>query len=72
MFEFTSNALWCYPNVKLEIRNLSLITSTAPIFLQFNYFRKKWRKMSLSIFLVLPNICLVEYDETIKISMKIF
>ena len=30
------NPLWCYPNVKLEI---SLITSTAPIFLQFNYFR---------------------------------
>ena len=29
MFEFTSNALWCYPNVKLEIRNLSLITFTA-------------------------------------------
>ena len=34
------NLLWCYPNVKLEIRNLSLITSTAPIFLQFNYFRQ--------------------------------
>ena len=30
------NALCCYPNVKLEIRNLSLITFTAPIFLQFN------------------------------------
>ena len=33
-------ALWCYPNVKLEIRNLSLITSTAPIVLQINYFRE--------------------------------
>ena len=33
-------ALWCYPYVKLEIKNLSLITSTAPIFLQFNYFRE--------------------------------
>ena len=39
-FFWQYNPLWCYPNVKLEIRNLSLITSTAPIFLQFNYFRQ--------------------------------
>ena len=33
-------ALCCYTNVKWEIKNLSLITSIAPIFLQFNYFRQ--------------------------------
>ena len=35
-----TNALCCYPHVKLEIGNLSQITTTAPIFLQFNYFRE--------------------------------
>ena len=33
-------ALCCYPNRNSAIRNLSLNTSTAPIFLQFNYFRE--------------------------------
>ena len=74
MFEFTSNALWCYPNVKLEIRNLSLITSTAPIFLQFNYFRQNLEEnvTFTFFFLVLPQISLVKYYETIKILMQIF
>ena len=31
-----------YPHVKWEIENLSQITTTAPIFLQFNYFRQKY------------------------------
>ena len=31
--------LCCYPNVNGSVRNLSVNTSTAPIFLQFNYFR---------------------------------
>ena len=35
-----SNALCCYPNVNGAIRNLSLNTPTATIFLQFNYFRE--------------------------------
>ena len=35
-----SSALCCYPNVNGSVRNLSLNTSTAPIFLQFNYFRE--------------------------------
>jgi len=34
------NALCCYPNVNGAIRNLSLNTPTATIFLQFNYFRE--------------------------------
>ena len=48
-----NNALCCYPNVKLSVRNLSLNTSTAPVFLQFNYglefghfftyFRTNWQ-----------------------------
>ena len=33
-------ALCCYLNVNGAIRNLGLLTSTAPIFLQFNDFRK--------------------------------
>ena len=37
--EKDSNALCCYPNVNGAIRNLSLNTPTATIFLQFNYFR---------------------------------
>ena len=32
--------LCCYPNVSSAIRNLSLNTPTATIFLQFNYFRE--------------------------------
>ena len=32
-------ALCCYPNINGAIRNLSLNTPTATIFLQFNYFR---------------------------------
>ena len=34
------NALCCYLNVNGAIRNLSLNTPTATIFLQFNYFRE--------------------------------
>ena len=41
-----TNALCCYPNVNGAIRNLSLNTSTASIFLQFNYFRENiWVKI---------------------------
>ena len=36
----SSNALCCYPNINSAIRNLGLNTPTAPIFLQFNYFRE--------------------------------
>ena len=32
-----NNALSCYPNVKLSVKNLSLNISTAPIVLQSNY-----------------------------------
>ena len=42
------NALCCYLNVNGAIRNLSLNTSTAPIFLQFNDFRKNiWVRMNV-------------------------
>ena len=37
---FNHNALCCYPNINSAIRNLGLNTPTAPIFLQFNYFRE--------------------------------
>ena len=37
---YDHNALCCYPNINSAIRNLGLNTPTAPIFLQFNYFRE--------------------------------
>ena len=37
---FANTALCCYPNINSAIRNLGLNTPTAPIFLQFNYFRE--------------------------------
>ena len=40
-------ALWGYPHVKWEIELLSQITTTAPIFLQFNYFRQKYLNMKM-------------------------
>ena len=43
---FLTSALWRYPHVKWEIENLSQITTTAPIFLQFNYFRQKYLEIA--------------------------
>ena len=40
------NALWGYPHVKWEIENLCQITTTAPIFLKFNYFRQKYLEIA--------------------------
>jgi len=63
-----------YPHVKVSIRDLGQFSTTASIFQQYNYFRKIWRKMSLSLstFLVLPQISLVKYYETIEILLQIF
>ena len=45
-----SSALCCYPHVKLEIGNLSQITTTAPIFQQSHYFRQNiWRLLAAQI-----------------------
>ena len=49
-------ALWGYPHVKWEIENLSQITTTAPIFLQFNYFRQKYLEIANRAVLLLNNI----------------
>ena len=64
-------ALWAKLLRKWEIGK---ITSWTLIFWKLYYFRWIWRKMSLSlsIFLVLPQISLVKYYETIKILMQIF
>ena len=40
LFDLRINALCCYPNVNGSVRNSSMNTSTAPIFLQFNCFRE--------------------------------
>ena len=49
-------ALWGYLHVKWEIENLSQITSTAPIFLQFNYFRQKYLEIASCAVSLLNNI----------------
>ena len=54
--EIFSNALWGYPHVKWEIENLSQITTTAPIFLQFNYFRQKYLEIASCAVSLLNNI----------------
>ena len=41
-----SSALCSYPHVKVEIRDSSQISTTAPIFLQFNYFRQKYLEIA--------------------------
>ena len=40
------NALCSYPHVKVEIRDSSQISTTAPIFLLFNYFRQKYLEIA--------------------------
>ena len=49
-------ALWGYPHVKWEIENLSQITTTVPIFLQFNYFRQKYLEIASCAVSLLNNI----------------
>ena len=51
-----TNAPWGYPLVKWEIENLSQITTTAPIFLQFNYFRQKYLEIASCTVSLLNNI----------------
>ena len=53
-------ALWCYPHVKWEIENLSQITTTVPIFLQFNYFRQKYLEIASCAVSLLNNISLLQ------------
>ena len=40
------NALCSYPHWKMEIRDSSQIPTTAPIFLQCNYFRQKYLEIA--------------------------
>ena len=45
---YATISLCCYPNVNGSVRNLSQNTSTAPIFLLFNYFRENiWVKIQV-------------------------
>ena len=43
------NALCGYPLVKTGIRDSNQISTTAPMFLQFNYFRQNLEEKSLSL-----------------------
>ena len=45
---------------------------SSPIFQQYNYFRQNLEENVTFFFLVLPQISLVKYYETIKILMQIF
>ena len=69
-----SNALCGYPHVKVSIRDLSQISTAAPIFQLYIYFRQNLEEnvTFTFFFLVLPQISLVKYYETIKILMQIF
>ena len=51
-----SNALCCYPHVKLEIGNLIQIITTAPIFQQSHYFRQKYLEIASCAVSLLNNI----------------
>ena len=58
--QLANNALCCYPHVKLEIGNLSQITTTAPIFLLFNYFRENiW----VTLWMQFHFLCIYLQDE---------
>ena len=49
-------ALCGYPIVKMEIRDSSQISTTAPIFLLYNYFRQKYLKIASCAVSLLNNI----------------
>ena len=51
-----SSALCGYPIVKMEIRDSSQISTTAPIFLLSNYFRQKYLKIASYAVSLLNNI----------------
>ena len=67
-------ALCGYPLVKMELDIQTRFLPRLPFSCNSIISDKIWRKMSLSlsIFLVLPQISLVKYYETIKILMQIF
>ena len=67
-------ALCGYPLVKMELDIQTRFQPRLPFSCNSIISDKIWRKMSLSlsIFLVLPQISLVKYYETIKILMQIF
>ena len=51
-----NTALCGYPIVKMEIRDSSQISTTAPIFLLYNYFRQKYLKIASCAVSLLNNI----------------
>ena len=66
-----SIALWRYPHVKWEIELLSQITTTAPIFLQFNYFRQKYLEIASSAVSLLNYIWVrVEHSLLQKLDLQ--
>ena len=67
-------ALCGYPHEKVSIRDLSQISTASPIFQLYIYFRQNLEEnvTFTFFFLVLPQISLVKYYETIKILMQIF
>jgi len=71
---YVVSALCGYPLVKMELDIQTRFLPRLPFSCNSIISDKIWRKMSLSlsIFLVLPQISLVKYYETIKILMQIF
>ena len=71
---FPPNALCWYPNVKVAIRNLSLNTSTATVFLLFNYFRENiWVKTNVEFHFLYMFVGRVDrFHKTTNLSMLFF
>ena len=68
---YATIALWRYPHVKWEIELLSQITTTAPIFLQFNYFRQKYLEIASSAVSLLNYIWVrVEHSLLQKLDLQ--
>ena len=56
MIRDETTALCGYPIVKMEIRDSSQISTTAPIFLLSNYFRQKYLEIASCAVSLLNNI----------------
>ena len=71
---FPPNALCWYPNVKVAVRNLSLNTSTATVFLLFNYFRENiWVKTNVEFHFLYMFVGRVDrFHKTTNLSMLFF
>ena len=66
-----NTALCGYPIVKMKIGDSSQISTTAPIFLLFNYFRQKYLENAICAVSLLNNICVrVEHSLLLQLNLQ--